>query len=1115
MFDTWDLLLLILLFSALLFALAFWGNKHNQDGKQNPVIYSLALGVHCTSWAFYGTTTQAIEYGWAFIPTYLGIILVMLFAHNLLIRIARLCHQHQISSLADFISFQYKQSHGLGILVSLMCFFGVVPYIALQLDALTSSMHVVAATNTHISEHIGLYITLLMAIFAILFGTRNLDLTARHPGLMLTIAFASVLKLLALVTVGLFVCYVLFDGVFDLLGQAQLNASSKKVIDAPMAPWIYLTHVLLGACAMLCLPRQFHINFIENNGERELHTARWLFPAYLIAMTLFVLPIALAGQIYFQPGQVDSDTYVLALPVSENNQLVTLLSLIGGLSAAISMIIIATLALGIMIANNLITPIFLKLHFKPGAQRRLKPSTLLLIRRLTVVLVLMLAYIYHVQLGQGASLVKSGIISLTLLAQFVPVMLLSLYWKKANKLAAFTALITGAMGWFYWLLWPSIKSSYYFDPAPTDMQLSLGFILSLGLNLLCFVVLSQLKPQQAETQSTGLNTQAVTPLSNVIRISSLRAVTEKLLDKQQHADLVKTLTQSAQDGYASPGLLSQVEQELSRRVGRTSARVLLSAIAEKKHVALSGLVEMVEEASQVYHFNHELLQSSVQHIHQGICVIDPDLKLLAWNKGYQQMFDYPDELLQAGTPIRELLSYNLERGLIGNGIAPEKEIDKRLAYLQQGSRYKYIRTQGDKVIELNGSPLPGGGFVTTYSDISEYIQIQRQLEDSKLQLETRVEQRTQELAIAKRLADEANESKSRFLAAAGHDLMQPFNAATLFASMLSKQAQNNELQELTQGLLQSLNSAEELLNMLLDMTRLESGSLTPKIKAFALDQILAPLCKEFSVIAQHKGLQLKYVPCYQAVTSDPRLLRRIVQNLLSNAIRYTDKGKILVGVRRVDQQLQIQVVDTGIGIAAHQQQEIFREFHQLEHQSNQQGLGLGLTIVERMSQLLKHQVKLVSKPGKGTCFSVCLDKGQMPEFVPSEVIIDDDKSDQILQGKHLLLVENEPQIQQAMLQLLTSWGARVNIASNIEQALADNQQKPDLLLLDYHLDKGCTGLDAAEQLNQKWQTKLPGIVNSADRSEELRELVSELGLYFLPKPVKPLALKRLIKRLLD
>lgn len=1122
MFSVWTVAGIVLSYLFILFALAFWGDRRIDRNKQHPIVYSLALGVHCTSWAFFGTTTQAAQYGWAFIPTYLGIILVMLFAFPLLRRIAQLCHQYKISSLADFIGLQYQKSHLLAAIISVLCFFGVVPYIALQLDAVTWGFALITQDKQQWPGSIGLYVTTLMALFAILFGTRSISLTDKHPGLMLAIAFESVVKLTALLAVGLFVIYVLFDGLFDLLGQAQSHPQAKEIVYAESGLWVYGSHMLLGICAMFCLPRQFHINFIENNGEEELRLARWAFPAYLIAITVFVLPIALAGHILFQPGTTSTDTYALALPILGGNESITLVSFIGGLSAATSMVIVATLAVGIMISNNLMTPLWLKFKLTTGKQKHPKPATLLFIRRLTIVIVLGIAYLYHKDVSQGAPLVKSGIISIALLSQTLPLIIFGMYWPKRSKNAALIALIAGALCWFYWLLWPSIKASYYFDPAPTDMQLAQGFIYSLLANISCFLVFSWLLPDKNKQTSLHRNQQHEGLLQQAVKISNLLALTNRVLTKTQQQNLLKIIGNGQHSGYASPKLIDKVESEIAGQVGSASARILITAVAEKEHVALPQLVELVEEASQTFQFNHELLQSSVEHIQQGISVLDRNMRLLAWNQRYVEMFNYPRGFIQVGMSIRDILTFNAQRGMLGSVTHLEEEIEKRINYMQQGSRYKYLRTQQDgRVIELNGSPLPGGGFVTTYSDISEYIDIQHQLEEAKSNLEERVEKRTQQLKeanialeSAKLEADAANESKTKFLAAAGHDLMQPFNAASLFASMLQQKASSSDITELSDNLVQSLNSAEELLSMLLDMTRLESGVLKAHVQAFPVDEILAPLTKEFQVIAKQKGLTLRYRKSTAIVVSDKKLLRRIIQNLISNAIRYTPSGKILVGLKRKGSNGNICVLDTGPGIAIQHQQQIFDEFSQLDNDNNKQGLGLGLTIVDRISSLLNHPVKLLSQVDKGTQFSVGVPLSNIAKTSFTQSPTKPIESSLFLTNTRILVIENEPQTMQAVSALLESWGAKVIQATSIESAREAASAQLDLMLLDYHLDHGETGIEVALAVREQFATSIPGILNSANRGEEIRQQATEANLLFLPKPLKPAAFKRLIKQLL-
>ncbi|MBU2978845.1 PAS domain-containing hybrid sensor histidine kinase/response regulator [Alteromonas sp. C1M14] len=1119
MFSIWTIGLITVFYLVFLFVIAFWGDKKLKDNQQHPVLYSLGLGIHCTSWAFFGTTTQASQFGWALVPTYAGIILAMAFLFPVILRVSRYCHHHNVSSIADFFALKFQHSHLLAAMVTLLCFIGVIPYIALQLDAISASIRLLSPQTGEGSDTVGLYVAALMALFAILFGTRTLNLTDKHPGLLLTIAVESVIKLVGLTTVGLFVCYGLFNGPFDLMAKAALHPAAREVLYAQNAPLVYASHVLLGVCSLFVLPRQFHMNFVECNGENELRTARWLFPLYLVGMTLFILPIALAGHILLDTNTVSTDAFVLALPLYAENKTVSLIAMIGGLSATTSMIIVATLALGIMIANNLITPIWLKIRLKNNPTHAMRNTTLLTIRRLTVLVVLSVAYWYHVNVSQSAPLVKSGIIAIALLAQLLPAMLWGLYWQKITKRATQFAILTGFVCWSAWLLYPSILSSYYFNPAPTEAELGLSFFACMAVNcvtLLCISLLDRSASATSKAQDDEDNQPDL-----AIRIHDLFALTARVLEPEVNQALrrqVASLTHgAAQDGFASMSLLSRVEKLLAAQVGTPSARILLSAIAQSKPGSLKELVDWVEEASLTFQFNHEVLQSSVQHIQQGISVLDQELKLLAWNERYLELFSYPTGFLHEGISIQSLLEYNAKRGLLGPVEDVETEIDKRIAYMKNGSRYTYIRKQPDgRVIELNGSPLPHGGYVTTYSDITQYIQIQEQLEAAKSDLEDRVAVRTKQLEQAKLEADLANESKTKFLAAAGHDLMQPFNAATLFASMLRQKTASSELATLSQGLVTSLASAESLLSTLLDMTKLESGVLVPQLTEFALDDVLTPLYNEFSVIAKQKDLVLRYHTTRLIVRSDKKLLRRIVQNLISNAIRYTQQGTILLGVRRKGTHTAtIWVCDTGIGIPAHQQQVIFKEFHQLESQANQ-GLGLGLTIVERISQLLHHPVSLVSEESKGTVFTVTLPRAQRALHKNSNVEPVELSAPAAfwLKDKTILLIENDDQITLAMSELLTDWGATVICAPSLPLAQARCPQPPDLMLVDYHLDSGETGTKTALALKQIWGKAVPGILNTANRDDNIREKATEAGLKYLPKPVKQGALKRLLKQLL-
>lgn len=1131
MFSIYTVGLITLVYLGVLFAIAFYGNKKR---AASPIVYSLALGIHCTSWAFFGTTTQATQFGWAFVPTYLGVIVVMLFAFPVICKIAKLCRQHNISSIADFIGMRYQHSHLIAGMITLICFIGVVPYIALQLDAITLMLNLMTKDSQSLTPSIGFYVVGLMALFAIIFGTRTLDLTEKHTGLMYTIAFESLAKLTGLAVVGLYVCYFLFDGVFDLFIQASQHESSIEILQSDFSIWVFVSHVMLGVCSMFCLPRQFHIAFIENNNENELLLARWLFPLFLVCMTIFVLPIALAGNILLDTTQFSTDSFALSIPVSMGNEWVSITSYIGGLSGATSMVIVATLTMGIMVANSFVTPLWLSTQVSPHLKKNLAPSNILRIRQFTVILVLSIAYWYHLNISQTAPLVKSGFIALSLLAQMVPTLLLGVYWRNATKFSAIAGTLVGAACWVYYILYPSILSSYYFSDPLTDSDLASGFYISFITNACVFIFVSAFtivlrrcfrshhssNKRMVETN----NDTHVSKRSNFqIPTTELLALINRVIPEQlakAFSDRV-SLSDAANLAYAEPSVLAHAERLLSSHVGNASARILLAAISINKKDDIQELTEWVEQASQNFQFNHELLQSSVAHIPQGISVISSDMSLIAWNQKYVEMFNYPKNFLRVGMHLREILKFNASRGLMRPNDSVQsinEQIERRIAYFLTGSAYKFIRdNQNGRVIEIAGSPLPGGGYVTTYNDISEYIHIQRQLEEAKVDLESRVEKRTAELNTAKLEAEMANTSKSKFLAAAGHDLMQPFNAASLFASMLHQRLKSVEDRELTQGLVNALENADQLLSMLLDMTKLESGLFKPNLHAFSLNPLLKNLVNEYAVVAKQKQLNIDYVETSVWVHSDRRLLNRIVQNLISNAVRYTESGRILVGVRRrKNNSVEICVLDTGRGINDEQKVLIFDEFKQLDNKGNNEGIGLGLTIVEKMSQLLNHDVKVQSIVNQGTQFSVSLQRtqaGAHPKIEKDESA----NKQSFMQQKTILLIENEPLIASAMTTLLANWGAEVLLAQDANSALKFQAiEKIDYIIADYHLNNGDNGIDVCQSiLNYRKNETLNKpilLLSTADRSQSIREQADVCGMIYLPKPLKPVALKRLLQK---
>ncbi len=1149
MFSIWTISLLAIFYLALLFAIA-WLADRRSSGRYSGVIYGLSLGVYCTSWAFYGTTAQAAYNGWWLAPTYAGSIVLFIFGWGIYTRIARICRQQKLTSLADFIATRYGQSSSLSGLVSLISVIAVVPYISLQISATSESIRLLTGGSEGLAKNAvwadsTFYITLLLALFAILFGARRVRPSEHNPGLMASIAFESIVKLLAFVGVGLFVCFGLFEGPGALLSAAKEAQLSDRISLTQSPNYVYVAHLFLGILATLCLPRQFHIGFIENNDDKELATARWLFPIYLLLINLFILPISYAGLLYFGDGEVAYDTLALALPMAADNSFVALMAFLGGFSAATSMAIVSSIVLSIMITNDFINQFILRHSQITSSSPGLSQTRLLHARRLVILAVLLMSYLSHRILADGNTLANIGLMSFTLVAQFAPAMIIGLWWRKASRLGAQLGIIAGFAIWSYCLLLPSLVNGLGIEApwlsegpfgirwlAPLDLLslgldgITQGLLLSLGANCLVYLLV----PVFAEAglaERLQSNKFVLLPEQQRERHASSRLSYQELvtlLQRFSDKEAAQTLVQryfpadhSKWKNEASEQLEQLVEREMSALVGGASARLILDAAKDEKRRPIEQVAEFVDEASQVLRFNRDLLQSTIENIQQGISVVDSELKLVAWNQGYKEMFGYQDEALYIGRPVADIIRYNAERGLF-SGEDMDREIDKRLGYLKQGSAYKYQRAHSDgRVFEMQGNPLPGGGFVTTYTDITEFVRQQEALTRANVSLEEKVAQRTaaltqvnRELSAAKRVAEQATESKTRFFAAASHDLLQPFNAASLFCSLMNEKAKDGELKELALNIKSSLASAEELLSSILELTKLDAGAFKVNMAEFSVLQLIEPLRKEYRALAQEKGLAFVVEAEDALLNTDKALLRRVLRNLLSNAIRYTERGEVRLRMLCEDGRVSVMVEDTGMGIAAKDQKSIFQEFRQLGNKSDGQGLGLGLAITKRICDLLEIPLAMGSEPGKGTQFTLTLPyrpvAAQQISELPNEPTTDSE-----LGELSVWLLDNDRNVLEAMKQLLQNWGCRVSCATDREElaTLVDSGQA-QLLIADYQLDNGVTGLDVIADLSLE---QMPVIVNTANHEEEIRERIMDAGYALLYKPIKAPALKRTIKRL--
>jgi PAS domain S-box-containing protein len=1309
MFEGGLLIVVALLYVATLFAVAWRGDRHARrhgPATRRPIVYSLALAVYCTSWTFYGSVGQAATSGWSFASIFFGPVLTFLLFWPVITKMIRVAKRQNVTSIADFIASRYGKSQSLAAFASLIALIGTLPYIALQLKAVSTAFQVMTsdgdAIKAPIVDDTAFYIAIFLAVFAILFGTRDTNATEHHEGLIQAIAFESVVKLLVFLVLGAYVTWGMFDGLGELMTRADTYLKLQQQLTEQNFDTGFWTQTLLAMLAVFCLPRQFHITVVENTHADDAKRARWLFPIYLVAIGFFVLPLAAAGLSLFPGDDLSPDSYVLALPIVANQPWLAMMTFVGGLSAATGMVIMAVVSNAIMISNEIVLPALFRLRWFEQ-QPRDYGRMVLRARRITIVVILALAYLFYQLVAEYSSLAATGLLSLSAAAQFAPAVLGGLYWKRGNRLGVVTGLNVGFVIWAYTLLMPALIQAnllpeswlaggplgvtwlsplHLFGLNVTD-SFAHGVMLSLGLNLFFYIFISQLTPQRVvdriqaslfvdsiETRQTTVNR----PWTGATTVGDLKVLCERFLGKSQveraFEDYAgRTAKPMENNTRASIDVIQFTERLLASVLGASSSRIVVNSALQGRGIGISDVISIVDEASQVLEFNRALLQATIENINQGIGVVDQNLNLVVWNQRYLEIFRFPDNLIRVGTPMEKVFRYNAHNGEYGPG-DPEEHVEQLIDNIRSGKPHRYERYRPDgSVLEVLGNPMPGGGFVYTYQDITQqkrteealirsesniriytdnvpaliayfdkecrYLftnrayeatmgidrnavigeraenvlppQTARQrtpwmqralrgervtfeislddgdggvrymlvtytphfgeggrilgffalyqditerrlaeiaLRETNENLEERVRERTQalseanaalrqenrvraeaELALrqAKQTAEDANASKTRFLAAASHDLLQPLNAARLFTSALGQQIEDVDHSRTIGHIDNSLQAAEELLGTLLDISKLDAGALTPRRSQFPLADILRPLRAEFEVMADDRGLDLEVVTTSLWVDSDAQMLRRIVQNFLSNALRYTQQGRVLLGCRRYAERISIEVWDTGPGIPESKLSEIFQEFRRLDqasrHKESERGLGLGLSIAERMSRVLDHPIRVRSQVGAGTVFSVSvpLVAGRRGAADPEESTASKRVSNK-LGGTRILCIDNERLILEGMKAMLEGWECEVYTATSIggaKSAIRNMGGDPDAILADYHLDNEVTGIMALEALEELCEQAVPGIVITADRTEEVAEEIKRSGYQILLKPVRPAALRALMTRTLQ
>jgi Na+/proline symporter/signal transduction histidine kinase len=642
-----------LFYLVVLFGIAYYAEHRLKKGSSiinNPYVYSLSLAVYCTAWTYYGSVGRATNDGIMFLAIYIGPTIASIFMMPVLGKIIRITKFQRINSIADFVSARYGKNLSIAFIVTLLCIIGVVPYISLQLKAISASFNILIqhqGSSTSYFNDTTFYITIVLAVFIILFGTRSVDATEKHEGLVAAIAFETIIKLVAFICAGLFITYGLFNGFGDIFYKASQSQTLSKLFvfkQADYISWFFM--IICSMMAFLFLPRQFQVSVIENVDESHLKKAAWLFPLYLLIINVFVLPIAFGGELLFGKGMMDADTYVLAIPLHSGNHLLSLFIFIGGFSAATSMIIVETIAISTMVSNSMVMPFLLGI---PALKKRIDISfskDIIYIRRISILLVLLLAYLYEKNVAHYISLVSIGLVSFAAVTQFAPALIAGIYWKGASKNGALTGIIVGFIFWFYTLVIPSLANTgiihsdlLTFGPFglswlnPTALfglqgfdSISHSLFWSLFFNISSFTIVSLYSKQKSQEVYqaelfVNIYKHAVSDNEGLWKrtayIPDLNTLLENFLGKERSKNLIMGYAQRNKiiideaSNIADPRLVDFSEKILAGVIGSASAHIMVSSVTKEEELSIDEILKILQESQQMRELNKELRKKSL------------------------------------------------------------------------------------------------------------------------------------------------------------------------------------------------------------------------------------------------------------------------------------------------------------------------------------------------------------------------------------------------------------------------------------------------------------------------------------------------------------------------
>lgn len=1221
-----EILILIVVFSylILLFLIAYTSDKLKEKGKSivsNPYIYSLSLAVYCTAWTFYGSVGLFTSHGYQHILVYVGPTFAAFTWWHTLRKILMIAKQHNITSIADFISTRYGKSPYLAGFITLMLLIGMLPYIALQLKAISNTLNLLFYRGIKSYENLTIkefyldhafHIAILLSIFGALFGARKLDVTERHEGMVVAIAFEAIIKLVAFLSIGIYITYFIFNNYKDLLNQGLyfLEIKNLYIINTQDTPdyfqWFNL--MLLSGVAVMFLPRQFHISVIENYDINHIKKAMYIFPFYLFAINFFVPAISIGGRL-LGLSHLDSDLFVLLIPIARGENFLSLLAFIGGFSAATGMLIVESVTLSTMLVNHILSPFIVRLTLK-----KIDLSFLLIhLKRLAILIVLILGYIYFKIIPEKLILVDIGLMSFCAVLQLAPAIFLGIYWNKINIKGAFSGIFAGYIIWFYTLFLPSLINIFpslknMIEQGPWGLEFlkpqalfylknldiwSHSIFWSLFFNflfLISFSVLFKQSQKEAELANSFVNIDKKETISEIIeehhldRSPSLEEYKEflsKFIGRSSAEKAIESFIET--NNLSKPYILtsvqelqlrSYVEKTLAAHLGGPTATAILDNYLKIFGTKIVKIFDIFQDVSESLKESRQalairlkelsLLYSSLEKLMTSIdkdTIMENAIEMLISNFNADAcaiaLMDNDKKLRikkQKGlSEDKNNFEFNMEKSFAGKSFE-----ENRVIFIESIHNLPFepqIKNLGDgspigsfavSPIVYAGSPL---GVIIIFNKTKRFFteqfknffkglanqiglalknaELYHELSELNLELERKVTERTIELEKKSLLLEEANKHlqevdklKSQFLATMSHELRTPLNSIIGYTQLILDGVDGPLTHEQEEDLKRIERNAKHLLqliNDILDLSKIEAGRMELNISRVdlidSIEQaisIIKPLIANKPIIIE-KNYESQ--TCF--VLADKQRLEQILINLLSNSAKFTEKGKIVIGFKRVldimkKPWIEIYVSDTGIGISKENLDKIFVAFKQLEETSTRKygGTGLGLSITKRLVEMHGGAIWAESKPGEGTKITFTMPsapEGEIFHPYTKEIIL----SEVGKPKKHkVIIIEEREDILQIIYDFLSKEGYEVDHADLNNAFDKIIKEKPMSIVIDLLLSEH-EGWKLLRQLKEnKETTNIPIILVSVEGDTKMGYTIGPIDYI-----IKPLIKEEVIREL--